>query len=76
MSEQVIEDVDDLGQPTAEGELVHWMAPRPMRVGPAGVSATAAGAFALGVGAAVIALALMHWLGPQRTMEPARHRWF
>ncbi len=71
MSEQVVEEVDDLGQPTPEGELVHWMEPKPLRVGPAGVSAAAAGAFALGV----VATALTHWLGPERVVElPRRGR--
>jgi hypothetical protein len=75
MSEQVVEEVDDLGQPTPEGELVHWMEPKPLRVGPAGVSAAAAGAFALGVVATVAVLALTHWLGPERVVElPRRGR--
>jgi hypothetical protein len=68
MSEQVIEDVDDLGQPAADGELVHWMEPRPLRVGPAGVSITAGAAFTAGVVATVAVLALLHWLGPERVV--------
>ena len=74
MSEQFVEDLEDLEQPTAEQEVVHWM-PRPrMRVGPAAVSATAAGAFVLGIAAAVTLLAMAHWLGPQREIEAPR-RW-
>jgi len=72
MSEQIVEDLEDLEQPSAEGELVHWMEPKPIRVGPAGVSAAAAGAFALGVTATVVALALLHWLGPQRIILVSR----
>jgi hypothetical protein len=72
MSEQVIEEVDDLEQPTPDGELVHWMARPPLRVGPAGVSVTAGAAFTLGVIAAVATLALMHWLGPERAVEVRR----
>ncbi len=72
MSEQVIEEVDDLEQPTADGEMVHWMAPRPLSVGPAGVSVTAGAAFTLGVATAVAALALLHWLGPERVIEVRR----
>lgn len=72
MSEQVIEDVDDLGQPAADGELVHWMEPRPMRFGPAGVSITAGAAFAAGVAATVVVLTLLHWLGPERAVSLRR----
>jgi hypothetical protein len=74
MSEQVIEEVDDLEQPATDGELVHWMARPPLRVGPAGVSATAGVAFALGAAAAVAILALMHLLGPERVVEAPRGR--
>jgi hypothetical protein len=74
MSEQVIDDVDDLGQPAENGELVHWMDRRPLSVGPAGLSATAGVAFTLGVVAAVAALALAHWLGPERVIEIPRRR--
>jgi hypothetical protein len=72
MSEQVIEEVDDLEQPTVDGDMVHWMEPRPLSVGPAGVSATAGAAFTLGVVAAVATLALLHWLGPERVIEVRR----
>jgi hypothetical protein len=72
MSEQVIEEVEDLEQPAPDGELVHWMARPPLRVGPAGVSVTAGAAFTLGVAAAVAALALMHWLGPERVVAVRR----
>ena len=72
MSEQVIEEVEDLEQPAADGELVHWMERPPMRVGPAGVTITAGAAFTLGVVAAVVTLALMHWMGPERVFEARR----
>jgi hypothetical protein len=72
VSEQIVDDVEDLGQPAANGELVHWMEPRRLRVGPAGVSMTAAGAFTLGLVTAVAVLALAHWLGPERTMTARR----
>jgi hypothetical protein len=72
MSEQVIEEVDDLERPTPDGELVHWMQRPPLRVGPAGVGVTAGAAFTLGVIAAVATLALMHWLGPERLVEVRR----
>jgi hypothetical protein len=72
MSEQVIEEVDDLERPTPDGELVHWMQRPPLRVGPTGVGVTAGAAFTLGVIAAVATLALMQWLGPERTIEVRR----
>jgi len=73
MSEQIYDETEGLDLPKeprspANGELVHWMARRPLRVGPAGVSATAGAAFTLGVMAAVTALALVHWLGPERVL--------
>jgi len=72
MSEEVYEDLGELDRreppPATNGELVHWMAKKPLRVGPAGVSATAGAAFTLGVVTAVAVLALAHWLGPERTV--------
>lgn len=57
-------DAHDPAPAPNDGALVHWMDPKPMAVGPAGISATAAAAFALGALAAVGALALLHWLTP------------
>jgi hypothetical protein len=78
MSDQAHESVngigDDVGPVEPTGEVVHWMAPKPLSLGPAGISAAAAGAFALGAVTAVAVLALMHLLGPERQIEPAR-RW-
>lgn len=77
MSEQAY-DVDgigdDLGPVEPNGEVVHWMAPKPLSVGPVGISAAAAGGFALGAVTAVAVLALLHWLGPEREVETPR-RW-
>jgi hypothetical protein len=50
----------------ANGELVHWMEPKPLTVGPAGMSITAITGFALGVAGAVALLALTHWLTPPK----------
>lgn len=66
MTAHVEEEWDDVLPNEPNGEVVHWMAPRPMAVGPAGVSLAAAGAFALGAAAAVAVLAAMHWLTPER----------
>ena len=73
MSEQVVEELDDLGQPGPDGDIVHWMDPKPLRVGPAGISAAAAGALVLGVALTLAVLALTHWLGPERVLQ--RPRW-
>ncbi len=63
------EPVDDIGgevpEPT-DGELVHWMDPKPLRVGPAGLTGTALAAFTLGAVTAVAVLAIAHWIGPVR----------
>jgi hypothetical protein len=77
MSEQAYDrpdGADRLETPPTQpnGELVHWMARKPLRVGPAGVSATAGAAFALGAVTAVAVLALAHWLGPERTVVVGR----
>lgn len=66
--------VDDL-PPEPNGEIVHWMEPRPLSLGPTGVSAAALGAFALGAAVAVSVLALLHWLGPVREVEVPRVRY-
>jgi hypothetical protein len=77
MSEQAYDGPDgvdwmDTPPPKPNGELVHWMARKPLRVGPAGVSMTAGAAFTLGAVTAVAVLALAHWLGPERTVVARR----
>lgn len=68
MSEHVYEDDYDVLPEEPNGEVVHWMAPKPLRVGPKGISIATAGAFAVGAATAVAVLALMHWLKPQQTI--------
>ena len=77
MSEQVYDEAEGTAPaPAANGELVQWGEPKPLRIGPAGMSATAVAAFTLGVVTTVVVLALMHWLGPERivTVEAGRRR--
>jgi hypothetical protein len=65
------EPVDDIGSEMpapGDGELVHWMDPKPMRLGPAGITGTALAAFTLGAVTAVAVLAAARWLGPVREM--------
>ena len=69
------EPVDDIGGTVPEvsdDAIVHWMDPKRLTVGPAGLSATAIGAFVLGAGTAVAVLALAHWIGPERTVVVER----
>jgi hypothetical protein len=66
MTESMFDDIDDVLPPEPNGELVHWMDPRPLTVGPAGISLATAGAFALGAVATLAVLGALHWLGPQR----------
>jgi hypothetical protein len=73
MGERVFEEVDDVLPPDPDGEIVHWMDPKPLSVGPAGISAAAAGALVLGVALTLVVLALTHWLGPERALR--RPRW-
>jgi hypothetical protein len=64
------EIADDILPVEPNGEVVHWMERGPIRLGPTGVSATAAAAFALGVAAAVGGLFLYRWLEPRREALP------
>ena len=78
MSEQTHDGANGIGDDVRpmepNGEVVHWMQPKPLSLGPAGISAAAAGAFALGAVTAVAVLALLHMLGPERDVEAPR-RW-
>jgi hypothetical protein len=66
------EYVEEVLPEEPEREIVHWMAPKPLTLGAGGISAAAAGAFALGAATAVAVLALMKWLGPEREAWRAR----
>ncbi|MBS0332297.1 MAG: hypothetical protein JSS35_05980 [Proteobacteria bacterium] len=59
------------GAPT-NGEMVHWMEKKPIRVGPAGISAAALGGFAFGVAATLGVLAVCGWIGPERDLPDMR----
>ena len=66
MTERMLDEIDDILPPEPNGELVHWMQPRPLTVGPAGISIATAAAFAIGALTAVAAFALLRWLRPPR----------
>ena len=77
MSEQELDEVDGAApRPAEDGEVVHWMKPKPLSVGAAGMSITAGAAFTVGVLATLGVLAMVGWLGPEREVEvPVRRRW-
>ena len=69
-----IQDWDEILPHEPNGEVVQWMASKPLTVGAAGISAAVAGAFALGALTALGVLALMHRLGPPPEVELPRRR--
>jgi hypothetical protein len=69
-TEDPIEDIPAASRPPSNGELVHWMEPKPMSLGAAGISAATFGAFVAGAATAVAVLALMHWLEPKPMRRP------
>jgi len=65
MSEHSYEDFDDVLPEEPNGELVHWMEPRPMTFGPAGLALAVGGAFALGLATALLAVGLTRMVGAE-----------
>lgn len=59
--------IEEVTSEAPSAELVHWMQPDRLRLGP---QAIAAAAFALGVIAAVGAFAAFRWLAPRREGLP------
>ena len=70
--ESIFDEIDDILPQEPNGEIVHWMQPKPLTFGPAGLSLATAGAFALGALSVVAVLGLMHLAGPERRMAPVR----
>jgi len=65
MTERMFDDIDDVLAPEPNGELVQWMQPRPLTLGPAGVSLATVAALAIGALTTLAVLAAMHRLAPQ-----------
>lgn len=65
MSEHSYEDFDEVLPEEPNGELVHWMEPRPMTFGPAGLALAVGGAFALGLATALLAVGLTRMVGAE-----------
>ena len=68
--------LEDVGPALPEdevGEVVHWMEKPPLKVGWLGLSATAVGAFSLGMVAGLAVYAFSGWL-PQREYLITRRR--
>jgi hypothetical protein len=68
-----LEDVGPTLPEEEDGEDVHWMEKPPLKVGWLGLSATAVGAFSLGVVAGMAVYAFSGWL-PQREYLITRRR--
>jgi hypothetical protein len=69
MNQNTYEDYDEVLPDEPSGELVHWMEARPLSFGPTGVALAVAGAFALGLATALIALGVSRMAGPERRMS-------
>jgi hypothetical protein len=65
MTESLFEGIDDILPAEPNGELVHWMEPRPLSVGTTGISVTTVVALAVGAVATFAVLAAMHRLAPK-----------
>jgi hypothetical protein len=65
MSEHSYEDFDEVLPEEPNGELVHWMEPRPVTFGPAGLALAVGGAFALGLATALLAVGLTRMVGAE-----------
>ena len=74
MSEHSYEDYDDVLPEQPNGELVHWMDPRPLSFGPAGIAVAVAGAFALGLASAMFVFAVSRLGGAERRMSAPLER--
>ena len=79
MTDELLDTIEEADQAppqangtVANGEMVHWMERKPIRVGPAGISAAALGGFAFGVAATLGVLALTGWIGPERELPDFR----
>ena len=78
MSEHGYEDFDEVLPEEPNGELVHWMEPRPLTFGPAGLAMAVGGAFALGLATAMLAIGLTRMTASERriglALEPRLRR--
>lgn len=72
MSEHSYEDFDEVMPEEPNGELVHWMEPRPLTFGPAGLALAVGGAFALGLATAMIAVGLTRMAAQERRISLPR----
>ena len=58
MSEHSYDDFDEVLPEEPNGELVHWMEPRPMSFGAGALALALAGGVAVGMAAALVAITL------------------
>jgi hypothetical protein len=74
MKDNGYEEYDDVLPEEPNAEVVHWMDPRPLSFGPTGLALAVAGAFALGLATALIAVGVSRLSGPERRMSPPLER--
>ena len=74
MSEHAYEDYDEVLPEEPGGDLVHWMAPRPMSFSPGALALAAVGGFALGLATALAIASLTLESEDRRLALPFRFR--
>jgi hypothetical protein len=74
MKDNSYEEYDDVLPEEPNAEVVHWMAPRPLTVGAAGLTLAVVSAFALGLATGLIAVGVSRLSGPERRMSPPLER--
>jgi hypothetical protein len=74
MTEHSYGEIDEPLPEAQSGELVHWMAARPLSLGPAGILMAVGGAFVLGLATAAITVAVLRLARPERRMSAPLER--
>lgn len=74
MTDDTYEAFDEVLPEEPNGELVHWMEPRPLSFGPARLSLAVAGAFALGVATALLVVGVGRLTDSERRITPPPER--
>lgn len=68
MSEHAYEDYDEVLPEEPNGELVHWMAPRPKSFSMGAMALAAAGGFVLGVATTLLAVGALRLAAEDRRL--------
>lgn len=70
MTEHGYDEIDETLPEAQPGELVHWMEPRPLALGPTGASIAVGAAFALGLLTAAAVVGAMRLARSERRITP------